>query len=82
MFIYLSYCLYSSSLQQVAKYVPFGQTQAMPSNDHTLDSDTQRTVSQSNEESHVGNTLDVSTSPTIDFHVIGNIVHVRVFFFA
>jgi hypothetical protein len=52
-------------------------------NDHTLDSETQRTESQSDEESRVANTLDVSTSPTraVDFHVAGDIVHVRYFWF-
>jgi hypothetical protein len=79
--IFLCHCLYSSSLRQVAKYVPFGQTQVTPLNDHALDSETQRTESQSDEESRVGNTLNMSTSPTIDFHVTGNIVHVHVFFF-
>jgi hypothetical protein len=39
--IFLCHCLYSSSLRHVAKYVPFGQTQATPLNDHTLDSKTQ-----------------------------------------
>jgi hypothetical protein len=55
-----------TSFTQVAKYVAFGQTQATHANDHALDSETQRSESQSDEESRVPNTVDVSTSPSDD----------------
>jgi hypothetical protein len=81
-YIHRSLLIYFLTLfAQVAKYIPFGQTQTTPLNDHALDSETQRTESQSDEESRVGNTLDVSTSPTVDFHIAGDIVHVREFSF-